>query len=78
MRAKPAPPSAGPRPIAAGRARAAASPRNVTSGNLATPQPSLRSRRRARSQYKMATAGSAAGEERAGRAPSSAPSEPGS
>lgn len=78
MRAKPAPPSAGPRPIAAGRARVAASP-HVTSGNLATPQPSLRSRRRARSQYKMApaAAASAAGEERASQAPSSAPSEPG-
>lgn len=56
MQAKPAPPSAGPRPIAAGRARAAASP-SVTSRNLATPQPSLRSRRRARSQNKMAAAG---------------------
>lgn len=84
MREKPAPPSARPCPIAVGRARAAASP-SVTSRNLATPQPSLRSRRRARSQHKMAAVGSAAGEERAepsyvlspGRAgpPSAAPAD---
>ncbi|XP_012970799.1 predicted GPI-anchored protein 58 [Mesocricetus auratus] len=72
--AKPAPPSARPRPIAAGRASVAASSPSVTSRNLATPQPSLRSRRRARSQHKMAA--SAAGEERASRAPSSARGEP--
>lgn len=45
MRAEPSPPSARPGPIAAGRARVAASPR-VTSRNLATPPPSLRSGRR--------------------------------
>lgn len=75
MRVKPTPPSARPCPMAAGRARVAASPR-VTSRNLATPQPSMRSRRRARSQHKMATAESAAGEERENRAPPSAAGKP--
>lgn len=76
MQAKPAPPSARPCPIAAGRARVTASPR-VTSRNLATPQRSMRSWRRARSQHKMATAESAAGEEQGSRAPSSAAGKPG-
>lgn len=74
-RSRPRPPQ-GPVQSQSAAHRAAASP-SVTSRNLATPQPSLRCRRRARSQHKMAAAGSAAGEERAERAPSSVPDKPG-